>query len=307
MKWVRDNGPWTFDGALLVLNGIKAEEEPTRVPLFEVDFWVQIHDLPVGYMTEVVGKQLGNFFGTFLQYDSKNNSSIWREYMRLRVRLDVRKSLRRRKKICKKDKTEVMVSCKYEKLGDFCFVCGVLSHTERFCQKKLEVGREEVSKEWGHWLRAQPCRAASGSRSKWLREEGDEDWGRRTSMDNHNPDNQGFQNPDLVQSSRSRRINRDNTAGFNSNTGKANISADKQFHKEGNLNFVGPDGLDMDEYYGLNLEERKRQRSEAQDTVLQTKNKTSTNMDFNLSNADCEETSPTFLAKLAAQQASQQK
>lgn len=65
--------------------------------------------------------------------------------MRLRVRVDVRKPLKCRKKICKKDKTEVMVSCKYEKLCDFCFICGLLSHTERFCPKKLEAGAEEVS------------------------------------------------------------------------------------------------------------------------------------------------------------------
>lgn len=57
--------------------------------LYEVDFWVQIHDLPVGYMTEMVGRQLGNFFGLFLEYDAKNNSSIWRGYMRLRIRIDV--------------------------------------------------------------------------------------------------------------------------------------------------------------------------------------------------------------------------
>ncbi|XP_074355968.1 uncharacterized protein LOC141695634 [Apium graveolens] len=104
MKWVSSNGPWTFDGALLVTNVIKVGEDPTRVSLFEVDFWIQIHDLPVGYMSEVVGKQLGNFFGSFLQYDSKINSSIWREFMRLRVRVDIRKPLKRRKKICKKDK-----------------------------------------------------------------------------------------------------------------------------------------------------------------------------------------------------------
>lgn len=55
-------------------------------------------------MSEVVGKQLGNFFGNFIQYDLNNNSSIWREFMRLRIRVDIRKPLKRRKKICKKDK-----------------------------------------------------------------------------------------------------------------------------------------------------------------------------------------------------------
>lgn len=116
MNWVLSNGPWTFDGALLVMNIVKVGEDPVKVSLNEVDFWIQIHDLPICYMTEMMGKQLGNFFGTFLQYDAKNNSSIWREFMRLRIRVDVRKPLKRKKKIVKKDKTEIVVNCKYEKL-----------------------------------------------------------------------------------------------------------------------------------------------------------------------------------------------
>lgn len=185
LNWVKTNGPWTFDGALLVMNDIKAGEEPTKVALHEAEFWVHIHDLPVGYMTEVVGKQLGNFFGTFLQYDTKSNSSIWREFMRLKIRIDVRRPLKRKKKICKKDKSEVMVNYKYEKLGEFCFICGLLSHTERFCQKKLEAGSGEVNKEWGRWLRAQPRRAASGSRRKWLRDDEGRDWERKEGVDKH--------------------------------------------------------------------------------------------------------------------------
>lgn len=74
----------------------------------KVDLWVQMHDLPIGYMSEIVGKQLGNFLGTFIQYDPNNNSSIWREFMRLRVRIDVKKPLKQKKKIVRKDKLEVM-------------------------------------------------------------------------------------------------------------------------------------------------------------------------------------------------------
>lgn len=105
MNWVLNNGPWTFDNALLVTNVIKQGEDPVKVVLNEVEFWIQIHELPVGYMTETIGKQLEIFFGTFVQYDAKNNFSIWREFKRIKIRLDVRKPLKRKKKIVKKDKT----------------------------------------------------------------------------------------------------------------------------------------------------------------------------------------------------------
>lgn len=96
--------------------------------------------------------------------------------MRLKIRVDFRKPLTRKKKICKKDKSEVIVQCKYEKLGDFCFVCGLLSHTERFCKKKLEGDGVTVTREWEGWLRAPPKRGVGGSKSKWLRGEGDGGW-----------------------------------------------------------------------------------------------------------------------------------
>lgn len=142
--------------------------------LFEVEFWIQIYDIPMGYMFKTIGKQLGNLFGTFLQYDSNNKSSIWREFMRICVKINVRKPLKRKKKICKKDKSEVVVHCRY-KLDDFFFVRGVLSHTKRFCSKKFNVDVDSVKKEWGSWFRAPPRRAGGGSRSKWLKEEGDEE------------------------------------------------------------------------------------------------------------------------------------
>ncbi|XP_074334031.1 uncharacterized protein LOC141671643 [Apium graveolens] len=189
MDRVLNNGPWTFDGALLVMNIVKMREDPVKVSLNEVDFWVQIHDLLVAYMTEMVGKQLRNFFGNFLHYDAKNNSSIWREFMRLRIRIDVRRPLKRKKKTVKKDKTAAVVNCKYEKLGDFCFICGLLSHTEQFGRKKLEVNTGEIIKDWGHWLRAPPRRAVGRNTSKWLREEGDGDWRRQKGKDNYDAEN----------------------------------------------------------------------------------------------------------------------
>lgn len=56
MAWVRNGGPWSFDHAELVVNTINAGEDPLKVPLVDVNFWIQIHNLPPGYMSEGVGK-----------------------------------------------------------------------------------------------------------------------------------------------------------------------------------------------------------------------------------------------------------
>lgn len=84
-------------------------------------------------MSESVGKQLVNFFGEFLEYDPKNNNSIWREQMRIRIRIDERNPLKRKKKINRKDSSDFVVMCKYERPGKLCYYCQMLTHTERFC------------------------------------------------------------------------------------------------------------------------------------------------------------------------------
>lgn len=117
MNWVLRGGPWSFDGAMLVIAEVPKKEEPQNVHIWHLNMWMQLFYLPTGFMSETVGKQLGDFFGEFLEYDHKNNTSIWRECMRIRVRLDVRKPLKRRKKIIKKNGAEVIVTCKYERLG----------------------------------------------------------------------------------------------------------------------------------------------------------------------------------------------
>lgn len=138
-----------FDNAMMILEEIAAGEDPLKVSLWFLNIWIQIHDLPMGFMMQTVGKQLGNFFGVFLEYDSKNNSSIWRECMRVRIWLDVRKPLKRKKKIIRKDGSNFTVTCKYERLGDFCFSCGMVTHTERFCRRNLEKRGSEGERDWG--------------------------------------------------------------------------------------------------------------------------------------------------------------
>lgn len=148
-QWVQNGGPWSFDNAMLALEEVRTGQNPVDVKPCFLSIWVQIHNLPVGYMQETVGKQLGNFFGEFLEYGAENSASIWRDCMRVQIRIDVRKPLKRKKKIIKKDGQEFTVICKYERLGEFCFTCGMVNHTDRFCRKTVGNDEAEGGKEWG--------------------------------------------------------------------------------------------------------------------------------------------------------------
>ncbi|KAL8135007.1 uncharacterized protein LOC141714874 [Apium graveolens] len=56
LLWVCNGGPWSFDNAMLVVSKIPVGEEPLNVPLWSLEIWIQIHDLPKDFMSEAVGK-----------------------------------------------------------------------------------------------------------------------------------------------------------------------------------------------------------------------------------------------------------
>lgn len=70
-----------------------------KIPLIFSPFWVQIHDIPMGYFSESLAMQLGEFLGKFLAHDSSNLGKANMNFMRIRVQLDVRYTLKRKKQV----------------------------------------------------------------------------------------------------------------------------------------------------------------------------------------------------------------
>ncbi|MFQ6619409.1 hypothetical protein Gotur_000470 [Gossypium turneri] len=160
--------PWTFNNHLLVFHHLKQGEDPLEVDLLYTEFWVQIYNLPPGFFTESIAKQFGDFIGVFVEYDTKAIAAGLRSYMLIRVKVDIRQSLKRRKKLIMAKK-EFFVTFKYERLSTFCFLCGKLGHSENCCPIRMVTGRKELSLEWDISLKAPPRRAVKGG-SVWLRE-----------------------------------------------------------------------------------------------------------------------------------------
>ena len=90
-----EGAPWTFDSHLLLVHRLKLGEVPYLIQLFNADIWVQVYGLPIGIMLTTINKQIENFIGSYMDYDANNDLGIWREYMRIRVRIDVRLPLKR--------------------------------------------------------------------------------------------------------------------------------------------------------------------------------------------------------------------
>jgi hypothetical protein len=175
IQHILKQGPWSFDNHTLVLNILPENEDPRDVSLHNLPFWIQIHNLPSGYMSQKTGEKVGNYIGEFLEYDEKNDSLSWRKYMRIRVLVDIRMPLKKSKKIKKAGGDSVLVHFKYERLGTFCYVCGLLGHSENKCPTLFEKETTTVMRGWGPDLRADMGRRHR-SESKWLRQGGDPNW-----------------------------------------------------------------------------------------------------------------------------------
>ncbi|EEF41808.1 conserved hypothetical protein [Ricinus communis] len=84
-KRVIDGGPWSFDNHLLVYDQLLLGEILAQMKLNFLDMWVHVYELPVGFMSVMVSKQLNKFVEEFLDYVVNNNTSVWRSYMRIRI------------------------------------------------------------------------------------------------------------------------------------------------------------------------------------------------------------------------------
>lgn len=165
---VMEDGPWAFEQSLLVLRRLKPSESPFEVPLTQTEFWVQAHKLPAGFFTEKIAKAIGNSLGTFVRADKKNFDGTWKTFLRVRVLMDVTKPLRRKMKMKREGGDWFWIEFKYERLPNFCFLCGVLGNTERFCHKLFEGANDETERPYGPWIRATGRRPPTMVENQWL-------------------------------------------------------------------------------------------------------------------------------------------
>lgn len=133
---------WFFNNHLVLMKKILPGEDPMTVPLEYAEFWIQIHDLPPGLVSEAMARQFGNFLGEFLEYDTTVSLFDPCKYMRIKACIDSRFPLKRRKKILVGDDRVVYARFQYERLSLFCFLRGKLGHGESFYPFRIRIDSE---------------------------------------------------------------------------------------------------------------------------------------------------------------------
>ncbi|XP_074342618.1 uncharacterized protein LOC141680232 [Apium graveolens] len=93
---------------------------------------------------------------------------------RVRVTIDMDKPLKHRMKIKREGSEWSWVSFKYDRLSTFCFVCGILVHSDRDCGVVYAKPDNDIQRAYGTWLRA-PVRGGNNQNlgAKWVRNIGE--------------------------------------------------------------------------------------------------------------------------------------
>lgn len=87
------------------------------------------------------------------------------------MELDVRKPLKRRKKLIFASGKEAYVYFKYEKLTTFCFYVAKLGHGESYCPIRMVHGIKELPFGWDITMKVTPRRMVDDD-NIWLRDVG---------------------------------------------------------------------------------------------------------------------------------------
>lgn len=136
---VIEGSPWTFGRFHLIFERMKEGDNPRMMEINKLDLWVQLHGMNAGFMSQRVVTDVDNYIGKFVVSDENNFAGFWREYLRVCVTIDLKQSLKRRMKLRKSLTNWCWVNFRYEGIPMFCFICGMVGHGEKFCDKYLII------------------------------------------------------------------------------------------------------------------------------------------------------------------------
>ncbi|KAK1660417.1 hypothetical protein QYE76_048576 [Lolium multiflorum] len=146
---VEKGGPWLFRQSIVCIEPYDGVSDPYLTDLNCFTTWVQIQKLQVGYrnnplITNLIERKVGKVVEIQTDVQGAGN------FVRVKVKLDVRKVLERFVSMSREGKREIF-QLKYEKMPRFCGSCGFIGHSHLECGTGEHI-EEELR--WGEWLKA---------------------------------------------------------------------------------------------------------------------------------------------------------
>ncbi|KAK5833753.1 hypothetical protein PVK06_017607 [Gossypium arboreum] len=136
--------PWLFDKCLFSMVPFVKGKNIASYKFWLSPFWLRVYNIPIKVIDRQLALDVGNTIGELMAIDWKDRNRAWTEFMKIKVKIDISKALRRVVKFANEDGGEMIGVIKYERLPDFCYVYGMIRHTTKKCQNSKEgVGINE--------------------------------------------------------------------------------------------------------------------------------------------------------------------
>ncbi|CAA0810071.1 Unknown protein [Striga hermonthica] len=150
-NFVFNGGPWLFNKQVISLIKPKGAGAISAMDFHIVPFWVQLINLLLVCHTDHCVRLVGQQLGEVIDVDCEGIMP------RVKVKIDISKPLRRGLRVyLEAMKEEFTIPVQYEKLPDFCFICGLIGHRMCECPTRSEGHSYESTRKYGDWLRAIP-------------------------------------------------------------------------------------------------------------------------------------------------------
>ncbi|KAF4352164.1 hypothetical protein F8388_020046 [Cannabis sativa] len=133
-KRVLEHRPWCVKGDMLVLLSLSSGFGVKVLAFNSICFWVQIHSLPHDYFSRVNANLLGTLVGKVVSIELDESKPLtWKRWIQVQVEVDVSKPLCCSCFFKLSNEVNQWIQLKYEELGNFCYMCGLLGHQRRDC------------------------------------------------------------------------------------------------------------------------------------------------------------------------------
>ena len=98
----------------------------------KVPIWMRVLKLPLGRMDRATGEMIGEKVGDLVEVEVGEDGLAVGESLRIKVKLDITKSLMRGTVVQVEDDDRVRwCPFQYEHLPEFCYICGIIGHDDK--------------------------------------------------------------------------------------------------------------------------------------------------------------------------------
>jgi hypothetical protein len=143
---VTKGGPWRYQKDAILVQELKEGEDPEEVLFEMLPIWAQFKGIPFYLLSKELARNMADHLGKRICINNNARGDIQDKILRARVLIHIARPLQRWITLMDSHTNEeVTVNVLYERLPNFCLVCGVIGHREDGCDLPASLRRRRYN------------------------------------------------------------------------------------------------------------------------------------------------------------------